>query len=109
MLKSPPLVATLSDSMRMSPCSWGDIFTWPLRGDRIIGLRQAIIPLLPSYIALEYTHFSCLRRDHATVLPRPSASPRFPVRLHFPPACPGHARTSRSHTPVGARQCRQPP
>src|SRR5713226_5396372 len=40
MLKSPPLVATLSDSMRMSPCSWGDIFTWPLRGDRIIGLRQ---------------------------------------------------------------------
>src|SRR5712692_10518795 len=39
MLKSPPLVATLSDSMRMSPCSWGDIFTWPLRGDRIIGLR----------------------------------------------------------------------
>src|SRR5216684_1216288 len=42
MLKSPPLVATLSDSMRMSPCSWGDIFTWPLRGDRIIGLRQQI-------------------------------------------------------------------
>src|SRR6266478_2498689 len=40
MLKSPPLVATLSDSMRMSPCSWGDIFTWPLRGDRIIGLRH---------------------------------------------------------------------
>src|SRR5258708_18520569 len=26
--------------MRMSPYSWGDIFTWPLRGDRIIGLRQ---------------------------------------------------------------------
>src|SRR5713101_6653437 len=26
--------------LRMSPCSWGDIFTWPLRGDRIIGLRQ---------------------------------------------------------------------
>src|SRR5260221_6955411 len=43
MLKSPPLVATLSDSMRMSPCSWGDIFTWPLRGDRIIGLRQSKI------------------------------------------------------------------
>src|SRR6266481_3903429 len=42
MLKSPPLVATLSDSMRMSPCSWGDIFTWPLRGDRIIGLRQGV-------------------------------------------------------------------
>src|SRR5216683_5606369 len=42
MLKSPPLVATLSDSMRMSPCSWGDIFTWPLRGDRIIGLRQPV-------------------------------------------------------------------
>src|SRR6266853_6299293 len=42
MLKSPPLVATLSDSMRMSPCSWGDIFTWPLRGDRIIGLRQLV-------------------------------------------------------------------
>src|SRR6266853_4582237 len=42
MLKSPPLVATLSDSMRMSPCSWGDIFTWPLRGDRIIGLRHYI-------------------------------------------------------------------
>src|SRR6266446_2146038 len=42
MLKSPPLVATLSDSMRMSPCSWGDIFTWPLRGDRIIGLRQVV-------------------------------------------------------------------
>src|SRR6266851_6806042 len=41
MLKSPPLVATLSDSMRMSPCSWGDIFTWPLRGDRIIGLRHS--------------------------------------------------------------------
>src|SRR5229473_5656464 len=40
MLKSPPLVATLSDSMRMSPCSWDDIFTWPLRGDRIIGLRH---------------------------------------------------------------------
>src|SRR5713101_22017 len=43
MLKSPPLVATLSDSMRMSPCSWGDIFTWPLRGDRIIGLRQRLL------------------------------------------------------------------
>src|SRR5216683_3525392 len=43
MLKSPPLVATLSDSMRMSPCSWGDIFTWPLRGDRIIGLRQQVL------------------------------------------------------------------
>src|SRR5260370_7994418 len=42
MRKSPPLVATLSDSMRMSPCSWGDIFTWPLRGDRIIGLRQPV-------------------------------------------------------------------
>src|SRR5258708_29860387 len=42
MLKSPPLVATLSDSMRMSPCSWGDIFTWPLRGDRIIGLRHPL-------------------------------------------------------------------
>src|SRR5712692_4529857 len=42
MLKSPPLVATLSDSMRMSPCSWGDIFTWPLRGDRIIGLRHTL-------------------------------------------------------------------
>ena len=26
--------------MQMSPCSWGDIFTGPLRGDRIIGLRQ---------------------------------------------------------------------
>src|SRR6267154_2836119 len=45
MLKSPPLVATLSDSMRMSPCSWGDIFTWPLRGDRIIGLRQLALRL----------------------------------------------------------------
>src|SRR5229473_7720622 len=46
MLKSPPLVATLSDSMRMSPCSWGDIFTWPLRGDRIIGLRHFLfVPL----------------------------------------------------------------
>src|SRR5258708_37431130 len=26
--------------MRMSPCSWGDIVPWPLRGDRIIGLRH---------------------------------------------------------------------
>src|SRR6267378_8218378 len=48
MLKSPPLVATLSDSMRMSPCSWGDIFTWPLRGDRIIGLRHARCQRFPS-------------------------------------------------------------
>src|SRR5258706_3858075 len=46
MLKSPPLVATLSDSMRMSPCSWGDIFTWPLRGDRIIGLRHTNLCVL---------------------------------------------------------------
>src|SRR5712671_6998785 len=45
MLKSPPLVATLSDSMRMSPCSWGDIFTWPLRGDRIIGLRHTPVAI----------------------------------------------------------------
>src|SRR5207302_1946335 len=46
MLKSPPLVATLSDSMRMSPCSWGDIFTWPLMGDRISGLRHGKAQLL---------------------------------------------------------------
>src|SRR6266853_974564 len=49
MLKSPPLVATLSDSMRMSPCSWGDIFTWPLRGDRIIGLRHSPAFTLPKF------------------------------------------------------------
>src|SRR5260370_13287736 len=53
MLKSPPLVATLSDSMKMSPCSWGDIFTWPLRGDRIIGLRQL------SFTGCSTTDLSC--------------------------------------------------
>src|SRR6266436_3211828 len=59
MLKSPPLVATLSDSMRMSPCSWGDIFTWPLRGDRIIGLRHAGLALLFHAIS------SCYHTDAA--------------------------------------------
>ena len=34
------LVVTLSGSRRMSPSSWGDIFTGLLRGDRIIEPRQ---------------------------------------------------------------------
>src|SRR6266851_5483952 len=54
MLKSPPLVATLSDSMRMSPCSWGDIFTWPLRGDRIIGLRHRWVGRLDTTLIFCY-------------------------------------------------------
>src|SRR6266851_3599256 len=55
MLKSPPLVATLSDSMRMSPCSWGDIFTWPLRGDRIIGLRHYRARYLYRILRIHYS------------------------------------------------------
>src|SRR5438552_19029391 len=68
MLKSPPLVATLSDSMRMSPCSWGDIFTWPLRGDRISGLRhlrKELFALRPVQLKMtvaedfQFSHLGC--------------------------------------------------
>src|SRR5712691_1859691 len=67
MLKSPPLVATLSDSMRMSPCSWGDIFTWPLRGDRIIGLRQLFFQYSPR-LNEQATVNGFLRHSHALVI-----------------------------------------
>src|SRR5216684_6122835 len=62
MLKSPPLVATLSDSKRMSPCSWGDIFTWPLRGDRIIGLRHFTAKHLTISVRRAILSRVCLRR-----------------------------------------------
>src|SRR6266478_7971303 len=110
MLKSPPLVATLSDSMRMSPCSWGDIFTWPLRGDRIIGLRHycpfsftpflrctifTFPPACPSapqlHAASEFAAWRCLmwrKAEENKAQPPPGtspsglpASPNAPVRL----------------------------
>src|SRR5438445_9588286 len=75
MLKSPPLVATLSDSKRMSPCSWGDIFTWPLRGDRIIGLRQFTAKRLT--ISVRRAILSCVCQVPTTTRPPASAhSPR---------------------------------
>src|SRR5260370_8142056 len=67
----------------MSPVSWGDIFTLPLRGDRIMELRQPFPQFFPSP-----TQPSKINPPHASRLPRRTLLPPDQGQTHPRPPSP---------------------